>query len=337
MTSLSVAAAGLSPAPASAAAAPVPADGGAAIIATERIGPRTVDITVDTPSITAMDPKARILLPEGWTEDATRTWPVLYVLPGGPDTYTIWTEKTDIEATSAGSDVIVVMPEGGHSQGFVDWYNGGKGGAPKWETFHTRELRQLIERNYHGGAKRAVMGISSGGSGAMMYATRNPGLYSYAAAFSSVLHPTKPGLPAIMLLSDMAFGEVDDPFAKLGDPLFDRWNWLEHDPYVNAAALRGTGVYISAGTTGLPGPLDPPPSVILEEKDGDVVEVVKSYAAGTTGEKLVGLTTRDMADRLAAMDIPATVHLYGDGLHSWYYWQREYKTAWPLIMKALGA
>ncbi|WP_148086290.1 alpha/beta hydrolase [Actinocorallia herbida] len=330
-----MAATGLLAVPA-AAAAPVPADGGAKIVATERIGPRTVDITVDTPSVTAMDPKVRILLPEGWTENADRTWPVLYVLGGGPDTYTIWTEKTDIEKTSAGADVIVVMPESGHSQGFVDWYNGGKGGSPKWETFHTQEVRQLVERNFHGGAKRAVMGISSGGSGAMMYATRNPGLYDYVAAFSSMLHPTKPGVPAIMLLSDMVVGEVADPFDKLGDPLFDRWNWLEHDPYVNAAALRGTGIYISSGTTGLPGPLDPGPDVIYDEK-GDVIEVVKHYAAGTTGEKLVGLTAKDMAARLEAMDIPATVNLYGDGMHAWPYWDREYKAAWPLIMRALGA
>ncbi|MDX6742539.1 alpha/beta hydrolase family protein [Actinocorallia sp. A-T 12471] len=334
LTSLSVGAALLAT-PAD-AAAPVPADGGARIIATERVGPRTVDITVDTPSIAAMDPKVRILLPEGWSQNATRTWPVLYVLPGGPDTYTIWTEKTDIEKTSEGSDVIVVMPEAGQSQGFVDWYNGGKGGSPKWETFHTRDVRQLIERNYRGGTDRAVMGISSGGSGAMMYATRNPGLYKYAAAFSAVLHPTKPGLPAIMLLADMTIGTVTNPFAKLGDPLFDRWNWLEHDPYVNAAALRGTGVYISAGTTGLPGPLDPEPGQVLEDKDGDVLEVIKQYAAGSAGEKLVGLTSKDMAARLDAMDIPATVHLYGDGLHAWPYWNREYKAAWPLIMKALG-
>ncbi|MCD0450592.1 esterase family protein [Actinocorallia sp. API 0066] len=325
---------GLLGAPATAAAGPVPADGGARIIETVHVTPRTVDITIDTPSITAMDPKARILLPESWTPDATRTWPVVYVLSGGPDVYTIWTEKTDIAETAAKDDVIVVMPDSGQSQGFVDWYNGGKGGSPKWETFHTRELRQLIERNYHGGVKRAVMGISSGGSGAMMYATRNPGLYKHVSSFSGVLHPTKPGVPAIMLLSDLTMGQVANPWNKLGDPLFDRWNWLEHDPYVNAAALRGTGVYISAGTTGLPGPLDPPPGVIIDQYG--LPEAFVYYAAGMGSEKLVGMTNKDMAARLEAMDIPATIRLYGDGLHNWTYWNREYKIAWPEVMRALG-
>ncbi|MEO3785378.1 alpha/beta hydrolase family protein [Actinocorallia sp. B10E7] len=335
---------GLSAAPAAAEPGPpaagyTTADSGARITDERWVDERTVDITIDTPGVTGMDPQARILVPEGWSRDAARTWPVLYALSGGPDTYTIWTDKTDIEETSKDDDVIVVMPDSGKGGGFVDWYNGGRGGNPKWETFHTRELTQLVERNFRGGTDRAVMGLSSGGSGALMYATRNPGFYKYAASYSGLAHITKPGVPTIMLLSDMIDGSTEnpDPYGKLGDPLWDRWNWLEHDPYVNAGDLRGTGVYLSSGTTGLVGELDLTPEEVFEQKDGDAVEVVKAYVAGSISEKLIGMTNEDLAARLKAMNIPATVHLYGDGLHSWPWWNREYKLAWPMIMKALGA
>ncbi len=315
-----------------------PADSGARITAEQWVDGRTVDITIDTPAVTAMDPQARILVPEGWSKDAARTWPVLYVFSGGPDTYTVWTEKTDIAEFSKTSNAIIVMPDSGKGGGFVDWYNGGKGGSPKWETFHTRELVQIIERNFRGGTTRAAMGLSSGGSGALMYATRNPGLYKYVASFSGMAHITKPGVPTLMLLSDVAAQPgAQNPYLKLGDPLWDRWNWLEHDPYVNAGNLRGTGVYLSSGTTGLPGELDPSPGEVYDEKNGDLGEIVKAYAAGSIGEKLIGITNEDFAARLKGMGIPATVHLYGDGLHNWPWWNREYKQAWPMIMKTLGA
>ena len=48
------------------------------------------------------------------------------------------------------------MPEGANGS-YTDWYNYGKGGVPKWETFHTKEVIQLMERNYHAGTARAVM------------------------------------------------------------------------------------------------------------------------------------------------------------------------------------
>jgi len=316
-----------------------PADSGAKITDEQWVDERTLDITIDTPGIAHMDPQARILLPDGWSEDAARTWPVLYVLSGGPDPYTIWTEKTDIAKTAQGDDVIVVMPDSGKGGGFVDWYNRGRGGSPKWETFHTKELTQLIERNFRGNTNRAIMGLSSGGSGALMYATRNPGFYKYVASYSGIAHVTKPGVPTIMLLSDVIDGSTEnaDPYGKLGDPLWDRWNWLEHDPYVNAKNLRGSGVYLSSGTTGRVGELDLTPQEVYEQKEGDLVEVAKAYVAGSVSEKLIGITNEDLAARLKAMNIPATVHLYGDGLHSWPWWNREYKLAWPLIMKALGA
>ena len=41
--------------------------------------------------------------------------------------------------------------------------------------------------------------------------------------------------------------------------------------------------------------------------------------------------------RLRRLGIGAQVDLYGDGTHSWPYWQRELHRSWPLLMRAIGA
>ncbi|MEO5877777.1 MAG: alpha/beta hydrolase family protein [Streptosporangiaceae bacterium] len=316
---------------------PKTADSGARITQEQRWDPTTVDITIDTPAVVTQDPQARIYTPKGWTRHATRTWPVLYVYSGGPDTYTKWSEETDIKDYAARNDVIVVMPDSGKGGAFVNWYNRGKFGGPNWETFHTEELPQLIERNFHGSGVRAAMGISSGAEGAVTYAARRPGLFRYVASFSGVLHPTMPGIPAALVLLELAADPTRDPTLKWGNPVWDRKNWEAHDPYVLAENLRGTGLYISSGTTGLFGPLDPPWAEALKIAHGSAVQAVALYASGSISEKMVGVTDRSFTRRLEQLNIPATVHLYGDGLHQWKYWVREYHTAWPLIMKALNA
>jgi S-formylglutathione hydrolase FrmB len=317
--------------------APTAADSGAHITDEQQLDPTTIDITIDTPAVVTQDPKARIYTPQGWSRDAQRTWPVLYVYSGGPDPYTKWSEQTDIKDYAAKNDVIVVMPDSGKGGGFVNWYNGGKYGGPNWETFHTEELLQLIERNFHGSDVRAAMGISSGGEGAVTYAARHPGMFKYVASYSGVLYPTMKGIPAALVLLELAENPTKDPTAKWGNPIWDRANWEAHDPYVLAEQLRGTGLYISAGTTGLFGPLEPTWEEALKLSDGNPIKALGLYASGSVGEKIVGLTNKPFVERLQALGIPATVNLYGDGLHQWKYWIREFHSAWPLIMQAINA
>ena len=57
---------------------------------------------------------------------------------------------------------------------YSDWWNGGAGGQPAWETFHLTELRQLLERDWQAGDERVIAGLSMGGYGAMHYATATP-------------------------------------------------------------------------------------------------------------------------------------------------------------------
>jgi S-formylglutathione hydrolase FrmB len=309
------------------AASPVKADDGATITAQKWVASRMIDVTVKSPALGA-SVQVRVVVPKSWTTSAKRTWPVVYAYHGGADHYLSWTRSSDIATVAAKYDAMVVIPEGGLDGSYTDWYNYGKGGTPKWETFHTKEVLQLMERNYHAGTSRAAMGISSGGQGAITYAARHKGLFKYAASYSGVVHLTFPGVQSMLMFDGIAFGPGDDPFRIWGVPGIDDKNWKSHDPYLLASNLRGTGLYLSAGTTGNPGPLDPP-FVGLD--------FIKARLVGGISESVAGATNVSLAARLKQLKIPVTTHIYKDGWHQWGYWTIEMHNSWPLIMKAIAA
>jgi S-formylglutathione hydrolase FrmB len=315
-------AAGIVPAPDASAATYRPASDGAAIVGTTKVDAHTYDLTVRTPAIGDTE-KMRVMLPKGWSRTAKRTWPVVYAYQGGNDDYLSWIRGSQIATLAAQYDTIVVLPSGGAYGGYADWYNYGKGGTPKWETFHTSEVMQLIERNFRADKRRAAVGVSSGAQGAITYAARHPGMYRYAASFSGILHLTEAGLPAVLMFQGLTY--KFDPFRIWGVPIVDEKNWEAHDPYVLAANLRGTGLYVSSGLTGLPGPYDPDPNDLQADLYGAI------------GEALVGSTASAFVNKVMALRIPITTHLYVGGWHNWKYWRPELNTAWPLMMKALGA
>jgi S-formylglutathione hydrolase FrmB len=303
------------------------ANDGARVTAQKWLSPHMFDLTVSSPALGSSAAMIRVIVPKGWTAGAKRTWPVLYAYQGGNDTYVSWTRSTDIAAVASHYGVMVVMPEGGTDGSFTNWFNYGKGGTPKWETFHTSEVLQLMERNYHAGTRRAVMGISSGGGGAMTYAARHPGMFRYAASYSGVTHLTGPGIPAFLMAGDLTFKGLD-PFRIWGVPGVNDTNWRAHDPYVLAAHLRGTGLYVSSGTTGLPSPIDPP----VNTGAGLIGAIV-----GGAGERIVGTMNTSFVARLRQLHIPVTTDLYGNGLHDWNQWIIQMHRSWPLMMRTIGA
>jgi S-formylglutathione hydrolase FrmB len=291
----------------------------ATVVAERWLTPREVDLTVHSPA-NGRDLPVRLLVPPGWSRTAERTWPVLYLLHGGNDDYTSWTRETDVEELSAGSPALVVMPEAGRDANYADWYRPDGGpNAGLWETFHLTEVWQVLRDGYRAGTARSVAGISSGGTGAVTYAARHPGTFRYAAAYSAPLNLFDPVLQLVLLKT--AADNGDDPEALWGSPLWQADNWRRHNPLSLAPDLRGTGLYLSSGTTGLPGDLDP---------NG-------FWSPVQFGEAVVGANTAAMGVRLSLAGIPATVRLYGNGTHSWPYWQRELHASWPALLGSLGA
>ncbi|MGI5208583.1 alpha/beta hydrolase [Spirillospora sp. CA-108201] len=328
---LIVAVAGLtaSIAPGGTALPGAPADDGAAVVGERRPRRRVLDLAVRSPALEAVA-HARLLLPPGWSRDAARTWPVLWLLHGaaaGRDGHTAWSEHSDIEELTEDADVIVVMPDGGPCAGYTDWWNRGGGGAPKWETFHLAELRQILERGYRAGPERAVAGNALGGLGALAYAARHRGLFRAAASFSGpvhTLHRDPSGLDVADLVElSVAIGEPALDWRDVwGDPDEQRVVWRQHNPYDLAARLAGVRVHVSAGD-GVSGPFDHPGRGAPETASPDVLEA------------LAHTVSRDLAGKLKKLGIPVSTHFYR-GTHTWPYWRRELRAALPALLAEIA-
>lgn len=292
---------------------------GTARVVRERwLGPRMLDILISSPSIGQMMP-VRLLVPKGWDKRAKRTWPVLYLLHGGADNYTSWTRMTDIVHHTENLDAIVVMPEAGRAGNYSDWFNNGRGGTPAWATFHTTEVRRLLEIGYRAGTRRAVVGLSMGAYGAMKYAARYPGMFSFVGAYSGIMATQVPGIPQI--IQNAQASERQDPNALWGDPYKNKRSWAANDPMVLAPNLKGVSIYISSGTTSFAGPLDQPGS---------------PWHPAHLGEPISAYTAKALSQRLTGLGIQHTLNLYTNGTHTWPYWIREFKSSYPMILSALG-
>ena len=295
-----------------------PADDGARIIAIDSptssdpaTDARTRDLTIESPGVGRA--VVRLLLPIDFDAQPSTRWPVLYVLPGQSSGHDVWSGWSDLESLTAPTDLLVVIPDGGYNEpggsNYTDWWNGGHAGLHQWETFHLVELLQLLERNWQAGDKRAVVGMSAGGYGAMEYAARQPGLFLFAGAYSGVFDPV--GNAALWA----------PPAMMWGSPVAQADIWRAHDPLLNAEALRGTDLYVAYGN-GEPGALDNF-AVSPFDPTGEV-------------ERFVAKESAAFVQRLNELNIPVTVYAYGNGTHNGPYINRDLQDSFALILTALG-
>ncbi|MFG3332251.1 alpha/beta hydrolase [Streptomyces tendae] len=313
----------LAPTAPGAAAAGEPETGagrtGAEVVAVTRVADRQVDLSVRSPALGGRTVDVRLLTPDGWNPHDRRHrqhWPTLWLLHGCCGDYTSWTSMTDVAETDSLRDVLVVMPEAGWNGWYSDWWNHGQGGDPAWETFHTKELRRLLERDWGAGSNRVVAGLSMGGQGALLYAARHPGMFKATAAFSGSAHPLL-NEESIDRIMGFFAGQDNDPLRVWGDPVAQRRIWQAHDPFHLAERLRSIPVYLSCGD-GTTGPLDPPGATSALEADFN-----RQNHALAAELKRVG------ARHL-------TTNFYGPGTHGWAYWERELHASLPMLLGALG-
>lgn len=135
------------------------------------------------------DVKYSIYLPADY-ERSNRIYPVLYLLHGYSDDHTGWTQFGEAhliadKVISGGeaAPMIIVMPDGG-----VSWYINNYNGAVKWEDFFIKEFIPHIDATYRTRPDknyRAIAGLSMGGYGTLIMATKHPELFSAAAPLSA--------------------------------------------------------------------------------------------------------------------------------------------------------
>jgi S-formylglutathione hydrolase FrmB len=305
----------LVPAAAARAAAPAVGDGqGLHVVAAAQLDPRLVDVTVSTPAL-AKPVHVRILVPAGYAAQTTRRYPVLYLLHGALDDYRSWSDKGAAEQITAGAPLIVVMPEGGNGGWYTNWFNGAAGGPPEWERFHIDQLIPWLDAHYRTIATRtgrAVAGLSMGGFGAMSYAARHPGLFVFAGSYSGAVDIVN-NAPVAAVIGFEAPADGGKPGDQFGDRVVNESVWRAHNPWDQAARLRGLVLTVHTGN-GQPGPYD---------DRGRPLDLI---------EQQVREMSLSFHRRLVALGIPHRWDDYGGGTHSWPYWQRDLREDLPSMM-----
>lgn len=286
------------------------------------------------------DVPVQFLAPPGYSLNGSTQYPEVYLLDGlrAPNDSSDWVNKGGAEQFFADKPVLAILSIGGGGTFYSDWETPTDKGilalnqAPldsllNWETFLTQELPPIVQNTLHGrgNGHRAVEGLSMGGFAAFSLIARHPELYQAAASFSGFPDTQAAFLPQFLqyILSD----ELSASSANnlWGDPNTDKL-WPQHNPYVNAKAMAGKSLYMSAGTGGN-GPYDTPLGFagLSSNYVGALLEVVANYSSQSFAQ---------LAPTVAGLKV--TEDLGNPGVHDWPYWAPQLVKSWPQMSAAIG-
>lgn len=253
--------------------------------------------------------------------------PALYLLDSmeAGDDFNGWDINTQAFDWFDGSGVSVVMPVGGKSSFYSDWYGpaDGNGGAHtyKWETFLTQELPTWLAANKDVRPNgNAIVGFSMGGSSALILAAFHPQQFIYAGSMSGFLNlSADPGQVGIAMTWNGGFSR-DAMWGPPGDPA-----WARNDPTVQAGRLAANGtrlwVYCGSGTPGDPALASPDaPIGGLGFLEGMAIDSNHAFA-----------------DAYIASGGNNAVFNFPDGIHAWGYSGQQLQQMKPDLQRVLGA
>jgi diacylglycerol O-acyltransferase / trehalose O-mycolyltransferase len=256
--------------------------------------------------------------------------PAVYLLDGlrAQDDFNGWDVNTPAFEWYYQSGLSVIMPVGGQSSFYSDWYKPAVGKAGtftyKWETFLTQELPAWLSANKAvKPTGSAAVGLSMAGSASLTLAIYHPQQFLYAASLSGFLNLSEGWWPMLvgMSMNDAGGFKTDDMWGPSSDPA-----WKRNDPMVNMDKLvaNNTRIWIYCGN-GTPSDLDAGTSAgnLFNAKflEGFTLRTNKTFkdnyvaAGGTNG----------------VFNFPA------NGTHSWGYWGSQLQQMKPDIQRVLGA
>ena len=255
--------------------------------------------------------------------------PALYLLDSmeAGDDLNGWDINTQAFDWYSGSGISVVMPVGGKSSFYSDWYGpaAGNGGTYtyKWETFLTQELPAWLSANKQvRPTGNAVVGFSMGGSAALILAAYHPQLFSYAGSLSGFLNLSAPNGPGQVRVAMMWNGGFD-PGAMWGPPGDPAW--ARNDPTVQAGRLaaNGTRVWIYCGNGTLTDPT-------LASPDAPIAGLgfLEGFAIDSN---------RAFVDAYLAAAGNNGVFNFPEGIHSWGYAGQQLQQMKPDMQRVLAA
>ena len=256
--------------------------------------------------------------------------PGVYLLDGlrAQDDFNGWDINTAAFEWYVDSGLAVIMPVGGQSSFYSDWYKPacGKAGCStyKWETFLTSELPSYLAANKGVDASRnAAVGLSMAGSAALVMAIYHPNQFQYAGSLSGFLNLSEGWWPMLvgMSMGDAGGYKTDDMWGPSSDPA-----WKRNDPMVQMSTLvaNNTRLWVYCGN-GKPGELDAGMS------SGNLFNA----------KFLEGFTLRTnktfQENYIAAGGKNGVFNFPTDGTHQWNYWGSQLQQMKPDIQRVLGA
>ncbi|MEZ0363516.1 esterase family protein [Mycobacterium sp. pUA109] len=251
--------------------------------------------------------------------------PAVYMLDGlrAQDDFNGWDINTPAFEWYYGSGISMVMPVGGQSSFYSDWYKPacGKAGCStyKWETFLTSELPQYLQANQNvKPTGSAAVGLSMAGSAALTLAIYHPEQFPYASSMSGFLNLSEGWWPSLVNISmgDAGGYKAADMWGPKEDPA-----WQRNDPMVNISKLvaNNTRIWIYCG-------------------NGTPNEIGGGNLPAEFLEKMTIRTNKTFQDNYIAAGGTNGVFNFPDaGTHDWGYWGQQLQAMKPDMQRVLGA
>jgi diacylglycerol O-acyltransferase/trehalose O-mycolyltransferase len=220
------------------------------------------------------------------------------------------------------SGLSIVMPVGGMSSFYTDWYGPavGNGGTwtYKWETFLTQELPPWLAANRGiSPSGNAAVGLSMGGNAALTLAEWHPQNFIYAGSLSGFLNLSDGIWPSLVGFAMRDSGGFDPGpmWGAAGDPA-----WARNDPTVNVGTLvaNNTRIWVYCG-------------------NGTPTELGGADFPAQFLENLTRASNIAFQDRyLAAGGQNGAFNFPPSGTHSWGYWGAQLQAMKPDLQRVLG-
>jgi diacylglycerol O-acyltransferase / trehalose O-mycolyltransferase len=249
----------------------------------------------------------------------------VYLLDGlrAQDDFNGWDINTNAFEEYYQSGLSVVMPVGGQSSFYSNWYQPSSGNGQnytyKWETFLTQEMPAWLQANKQvSPVGNAAVGLSMSGGSSLILAAYYPQQFPYAASLSGFLNPSEGWWPTLigLAMNDAGGYNANSMWGPSTDPA-----WKRNDPMLQIPRLvaNNTRVWVYCGNgnaSDLGG--DNVPAKMLEGMTLKTNEQFQQTYAAAGG-------------RNGVFNFPA------NGTHSWPYWNAQLVAMKPDIQQVLNA
>ena len=253
----------------------------------------------------------------------------VYLLDGmrARDDYNGWDIETQAFEWFFDSGVATVMPVGGQSSFYSDWYSPSSfNNQPytyKWETFLTSELPAWLAANKQvSPAGNGVVGVSMSGGAALILSAYHPAQFRYAASLSGFLNPSAVFMQQAIRVAMLDAGgfNVDNMWGAPWDSA-----WKRNDPIqqVSRIVANGTRLWIycaPGGTTPLDVGADPNQALPANSLESMALKSNLDFQTAY----------REAGGRNGTFEFPPA------GNHAWPYWGAQLQALKPDLIATLN-